>query len=179
MSLTISNEINEAFIRDYLARNIGAFLIYNPALGLDNAPTEEEFQRRKELTMKEAVKYEVGGYSLNGYRRYIINSPDLDINISAYIVSIKLRIEFQAIGGDIGPFTHVCIARGLNTHIPASMGQGRGDTQGNLIGVKPVGSNKTLDLETGTYHTNNGIILSSPQKYRTEEMINITAKSLG
>lgn len=176
---TISKEINKAFIDDFLSFSLGAFLIYKPDLGLDDTPTEQEFSNRKELTMREAVKYEVGGPSLNGYKRHIIS--EVNTSYTNSFASMTLIAEFEALGDYMGPFTHICLARGVNLYAPANTGFGRGDPQGNLILVKPVPTrplppiSHRPDIPEGSP----GLILNPPDTYRAHLQLNISAKVLG
>jgi hypothetical protein len=176
---TIAKEINKAFIEDFLSFSLGAFLIYKPDLGLDDTPTEQEFSNRKELTMMEAVKYEVGGPSLNGYKRHLITNVNTTYTNS--FASLSLIAEFEALGGSMGPFTHICLARGVNIYAPPNTGYGRGDPQGNLILVKPVPTRPLPsiphrpDIPIGSP----GLLLEAPETYRAHLQLNISARVLG
>lgn len=164
---TISNEIREKIAKDYLSYALVAFLINKTDLGYDDTPSENEYKKRIALSMREAVLHELGGLSLNGYRRFFIEEPT--IRNTSSNSSILIKAEFQAINGTIGPFSHVCIARGANIFdMSPSNGNNRGDFQGQLIAVMPVTSRILSD-------GNRGLILEAPEKYKIAIPININS----
>lgn len=151
----ITTEIRQSIINNYLTQAVSGFLIYKPDLGMNDSPSREEFQRRRDLTMQDAVDYEIGGPSLNGYRRYIVEPELIQYRDQT---KITYRVEFQAQGGEIGPFSHVCIARGTNIlNLDISTGNNRGDYLGDLILSAPVSS-----------RSEEGLRLEDPEIYRAE-----------
>lgn len=178
MLATVCNEIRNAVL-DYISINIGAFLIYYPDLGLTDSPTIEQYNRRKGLTMVEAVSREVGGYYLNGYKRYIPRPDELFISQEHPFIFIKLYPKFQAIDGIIGPFTHICLSTNMNTYGGnASNGNNRGDSQGNIIMVKPVPVRELKridgrpDIPIGAL----GLVLEHLTEYKTEMILQINSR---
>jgi hypothetical protein len=164
---TISNQIREKIAKDYLGYGLIVFLINKVDLGYDDTPSEMEYNKRRTLTMNEAVLHEIGGLTLNGYKRSYVEEPELRHTSSNS--SILIRVEFQAIAGDIGPFSHACVARGANIFdMSPSNGNNRGDFQGDLIAVIPVTSRI---LSAG----NRGLILQAPEKYKLSVPININS----
>lgn len=138
MQGTLSRQISIDIIQDYLLLGLGTFLIYRPDLGLTETPTPTELDLRYNMTMKEAVEYEVGGATLNGYMRHFINTPFV-LYLEGPISKIIFDTYFISIKRTMGPFTHICIATGMNIFGGGiTNGNNRGDTRGSLIGIQPV-----------------------------------------
>lgn len=138
MQGTLSREISIDIVQDYLLLGLGTFLIYRPDLGLTETPTPAELDLRYDLTMKEAVEYEVGGATLNGYMRHFINIPFV-LYLEGPVTKIIFDTYFISVKRSMGPFTHICIATGMNTFGGGiTNGNNRGDIRGSLIGVQPV-----------------------------------------
>jgi hypothetical protein len=140
-------------LMDYMRQGMAAYLVYMPELGMA-ALTPEEYQRRYMLTMREAVSYELGGLSLNGYSRYVPTGDDLLIHDTYLILSVKCK--WTALSGPIGPFTHVILARGCNLYGGTpSNGMNRGDYTGTVILCQPQAKDSLgLTVQAGaTYET--------------------------
>lgn len=163
---TITDQIRTSILGDYLTYALTAFLVYKPDLGFDDSPTETQHATRRSVTMQDIVEYEVGGYSLNGYARQYIEQPT--IKVIKGLATLTAVAEFQAIGGPVGPFTHLCLARGSNIfNLSPSNGNNRGDYQGQLILTMPVSARVLSD---GT----RGLILDPPEKYKVTIPINLS-----
>lgn len=162
MNPTLCKEIYEGFLQ-YLSAGLSAYLIYNPALGLAEPRDAAEYLRRYNLTMQEAVGYEI--LMKGGYSRYPFKVTPIYRESIGYII---LEPEWQASEEPLGPFTHVCIAHGTNTYnaSPAN-GNNRGDYQGKLIAVYPCGSPSPQ-----------GLILTPPIKYRCRVPIKLIGREL-
>lgn len=176
---TICNEIKSGIVYEYLSLGMGAFLIYYPDLGLTDVPSLEEYNRRKYLTMFEASNKEVGGFNLSGYKRFIPRPDQVQITDSGPFVTIKIEPTFQAVEGSIGPFTHICLARNINTYQADSLnGNNRGDQQGKLILVKPVPVRpldripNRPDIPPGSY----GLVLEPMTTYKTDLVIQLNSR---
>jgi hypothetical protein len=151
---TITNEIMVDTL-DYLSQGLIAFLIYHPALGVGDYTTADQYERRRMLTMEEAVNYEVGGLDLHGYQRHIFTPQSLSKVLKPNLAMLILTPSFTALGGRIGPFTHVCFARGANVIGGRPLnGNNRGDYQGVLWMPHPVNS-----------PTTSGMYIDSPVTY--------------
>lgn len=156
MNPTMTREIMLGLM-DYMRQGMAAYLVYMPQLGL-GALTPQEYQRRYMLTMREAVSYELGSSqihhtpsvidpnsmpmhpgtvsSLNGYMRYVPTGEDLQVHDTHLILSVKCK--WTAVGGPIGPFTHVILARGCNLYGgTAANGMNRGDYGGQVLLCQP------------------------------------------
>lgn len=147
MQGTISRQITIDIVQDYLLMGLGTFLIYKPELGLTDTPNPLEKSLRYEMTMEEAVNYEVGGPTLNGYKRDFIRTPFVLYMPDDPITKIRFDTYFLSIEKPMGPFTHICVAINLNT-IGGGLtnGNNRGDTRGTLIGIKPVPTEELNDI---------------------------------
>lgn len=139
MNPTMTRELMLGLM-DYMRQGMVAYLIYMPQLGM-GALSPQEYQRRYLLTMREAVSYELGvgqnsAMSLNGYQRYVPEGEDLEVHDSRLILTVKCT--WTAVGGPIGPFTHVVLARGCTLYggTPAN-GMNRGDYGGQVILCQP------------------------------------------
>ena len=175
---TICDEIRNSIV-EFLSRNIVAFLIYYPELGLTDTPTLEEYERRKGLSMTEASNREVGGYYLNGYQRFIPRPDEIYISQTHPFMYIKLEPKFQAIDGVIGPFTHICLATDVNVYgANPSNGNNRGDGQGSLILVKPVPVRelKRIDERPDIPPGSLGLILEHLTVYETELLVQVNSR---
>lgn len=179
MLATVCNEIKTGIVNQYLTIGLGAILIYYPELGMDDVPSVEEYSRRRYLTMAEVSNREVGGYSLNGYKRYLPRRDEIEIREGGAIVSIKVEPVFEAVNGILGPFTHICLVRNVNTYQAEGLnGNNRGDQQGEVMLVKPVPVRpleriaSRPDIPPGAY----GLILESRVSYRTELIMQINSR---
>lgn len=139
MNPTMTREIMLGMM-DYLRQGMAAYLVYMPQLGMGGL-TPQEYQRRYMLTMREAVSYELGvgqssALSLNGYQRYVPTGDDLLVRDNHMVLTVKCR--WTALGGPLGPFTHVVLARGCNLYggTPGN-GMNRGDYTGQVILCQP------------------------------------------
>lgn len=128
-------------LMDYMRQGMAAYLVYMPQLGV-GALTPQEYQRRYNLTMREAVSYELGvglegpTLSLNGYMRYVPSGEDLQVHDTHLVLTVKCK--WTAIGGPIGPFTHVVLARRCSLYGgTAANGMNRGDYGGKVILCQP------------------------------------------
>ena len=151
MMPTLSRQVYEDVLR-HLSIGLCAYLINHPTLGLGEPSEPSEYLRRYNLTMEEAVGREV--LLSGGYKRFIFNqlTPIFRESIG-YLI---LEPEWQAVGGAIGPFTHVCVAYNANTfNTSPANGNNRGDYQGSLILSYPCSSPSP-----------NGLILSPPSIYK-------------
>lgn len=160
----ISKQIIEDILNNYLRQGLVAFLINHPQLGVGEMTNSSQFQRRWNLTMEEAVNYEV--LPGNGYKRYIFDSQAVILRETFGL--LELLPEWGPIDGPIGPCTHLCIARGANT-FGASPGNGnnRGDYQGVLIVSQPLGAK---DL--------NGMIIEPPVILKCRVPIKLLGRTL-
>lgn len=158
MNPTMTREIMVG-VMEYMKQGMAAYLIYMPDLGM-GALNPQQYQRRHLLTMREAVSYELGvnatagTLSLNGYSRYVPTGDDLQIYDTHLILSVKCR--WTAVGGPIGPFTHVVLARGCNLYGgTVSNGMNRGDYGGQVILCQPQAKDPLgLTVQAGaTYET--------------------------
>jgi len=179
MITTTSREILESLIKEYLTEGLGCFLIYLPELGLDDTPNEMEYERRKALTMGEAVNYEIGKYSLNGYSRYIFLESEIDIKITKTLISLTVKPFFQAVGDYMEPFTHICLARGMNSG-SISNGNNRGSSIGTLILTKPVPTN-ILPSIPGRFDIPSGslaLYLANGTRYETDISLVLSTRNI-
>lgn len=152
MRPTMTREIMTGLM-DYMGQGMAAYLIYMPQLGM-GALSPMEYQRRYMLTMREAVSYELGGLSLNGYSRFVPTGEDLQVHDTYLILTVRCR--WTAVGGAIGPFTHVVLARGCNLYGgTAANGMNRGDYTGQVILCQPQAKDPLgLTIQAGaTYET--------------------------
>lgn len=164
---TITDEIRKKIAQDYIGYGLVVFLINKPDLGHDDSPTQSEYNNRRELSMREAVLHEIGGPSLNGYKRFYEEQPI--IRNTSSNSSVLIKAEFQATGGSMATFTHACVARGANIFsMSPSNGNNRGDFQGDLIAVIPV----TSRLLT---NASRGLILEAPEIYRISIPLSINS----
>jgi hypothetical protein len=179
MITTTSREILNHLIEDYLIDNLGCFLIYLPELGIDDTPTVLEYERRRDLTMSEAINYEIGKYSLNGYSRYIFRREEIDLKRTNSLTSITIKPFFQAVGDYMEPFTHICLARGLSSGTITN-GNNRGNPIGSLILTKPVPTNilpsipGRFDIPTGSL----ALYLANGTRYETDISLVISTKNM-
>lgn len=150
----ITNEAKNSII-SYLTNSCVAILINMPELGLDDNPTPQELEARKSLTMDTAVSYEVGGLNLNGYQRV---KPDITLENNN---SITYSASYEAKGGNLGPFSHMCIARGVPFTIDPATGNGRGSMGGQVILVVPVISSNAVILEEGQLYESSATLTIS------------------
>jgi hypothetical protein len=164
---TITDEIRQKIAKDYIGYGLVVFLINKPDLGYDDTPTQAEYNKRRELSMQQAVLHEVGGPSLNGYKRYYTEEPLLRNTSSSS--SLIIKAEFQAVGNTMPVFTHACVARGANifSMSPAN-GNNRGDFQGQLVATIPVTSRLLSD-------GSRGLLLEPPEVYKITIPININS----
>ncbi|WOL31328.1 hypothetical protein [Microcoleus phage My-WqHQDG] len=157
MNPTMTREIMLGLM-DYMRQGMAAYLIYMPELGM-GALTPQQYQRRYMLTMREAVSYElgvsqVGTLSLNGYARYVPTGEDLQVHDTHLTLSV--RCKWTAVGGPIGPFTHVILARGCNLYGGTAInGMNRGDYGGQVLLCQPQAKDSLgLTIQAGaTYET--------------------------
>jgi hypothetical protein len=164
---TITDEIRTKIATDYIGYGLVVFLINKPDLGYDDTPNQAEYNRRRSLSMREAVLHELGGPSLNGYKRFHVAEPLIRSTSSSS--SLILKAEFQAVGGPMPSFTHACVARGANIFsMSPSNGNNRGDFQGDLIAVIPVTSRVLSDASRG-------LLLEPPEIYKITIPININS----
>lgn len=166
---SIPQEIKNGIIKEYLLIDCVAVLIFRPELGYDDKPNQQEFLNRRNARFMDLSMYEVGGYSLNGYKRCIFNA--LNVNLDEHNSKITFEPTFNAIGGDLGPFTHIALVRGaLVAGADVQNGNNRGDAQGKLIAIKPVGGIKTLPkLENypSIPEGSKGLLLPEQFEYKT------------
>lgn len=144
MSSTYPTQFTNDLI-DYLSFNMVAFLINRNQLGLSHAPTQLELTSRRDLIMSTAASFEVGAVALNGYRRAIVTPVEdpQDPN------NLTLTASFTAAGGAIGPFTHICFARGASlVGANSANGNNRGNLTGSLIFVESVATGSPLAART-------------------------------
>lgn len=138
---TISNDLINDLLENYLISDLAMLLIYYPELGFDNTPTKEELDLRKSLDMDNASLREVILNS-NGYRRYLITSNDIE-HTSDYTRIIKG--QFKAEGDSIGPFTHLVLAKNVDVYnANLANGNNRGSDEGIVICCCPLPV-RTLD----------------------------------
>lgn len=138
---SVTRELKSSII-NYLTSGVISFLIYMPSLGMEN-PSQEEYERRLNLTMDQAVEYEIGGLSLNGYQRC---QAFINVEQKDSITVISYDVSFSSYEASMGPFTHVCLARGSVFNEDPATGNGRGDSIGTLIYASPCSSSPlTLD----------------------------------
>ena len=158
MQPTMTREIMLGLM-DYMRQGMAAYLVYMPELGM-GALTPQQYQRRYMLTMREAVSYELGvsantgALSLNGYGRYVPTGEDLQVHDTHLILSV--RCKWTAVGGSIGPFTHVVLARGCNLYGGTVInGMNRGDYGGQVLLCQPQAKDPLgLTIQAGaTYET--------------------------
>lgn len=140
---TYTNLIRESIINDYLLYNAVVILIYKPSLGLTDSITSLQLEARKELTMEEVAAAEIGGDTLKGYARFILDNAtitnDTDSTSTISSSSTNLEATFTGKGADLDPFTHIVVARGVNlTNASTTNGNNRGNTSGSVIYVEPV-----------------------------------------
>lgn len=151
MMPTLSRQVYVDVLR-HLSIGLSAYLINYPSLGIGEPQDTTEYMRRYNLTMEEAVSREV--LLTGGYKRYLFGqvTPVFRESIG-YLI---LEPDWQAVGGNIGPFTHVCVAYNCNTYnaTPAN-GNNRGDYQGSLILSYPCNA-----------PTPAGITITPPAKYK-------------
>lgn len=163
MNPTLSKEIYEGFL-EYISNNIVAFLIYNPLLGLAEAQDSAQYLRKYNLTMQEAVGYEIS--IRGGYSRYVFS--DLTPIYREAIGYLILEPEWASVGEPMSPFTHVCVATNANTfNTNISNGNNRGDYQGTLVLTYPCNA-----------PTPGGIILTPPTKFRCRIPIKLIGREL-
>jgi len=166
---SIPQEIKNGIIKEYLLIDCIAALIFKPDLGYDDKPNQQEFLNRRNASFMDLSSYEVGGYSLNGYKRFIFNS--LNVEVDEYNSKITFEPTFYAINGDLGPFTHLVLVRGaLVAGADIENGNNRGDPQGRVIAIKPVGGLRTLPrLENypSIPEGSKGLLLPEQFEYKT------------
>lgn len=157
MQPTMTREIMLSLM-DHMRQGMAAYLIYMPELGM-GALTPLQYQRRYMLTMREAVSYELGVshndlQSFNGYQRFVPTDEDLQVHDTHLILTV--RCKWTAVGGPIGPFTHVVLARGCNLYGgTATNGMNRGNYGGQVILCQPQAKDALgLTIQAGaTYET--------------------------
>lgn len=137
MTPTMTRELMLSLM-DHIRQGMVAYLIYYPELGM-GALSPIEYQRRYNLTMREAVSYELGlnhGLTVSGYSRFVPVGEDLQVYDTHLILTVRCR--WTAISHPIGPFTHVVLARGCNLYGgTAANGMNRGDYVGQVILCQP------------------------------------------
>lgn len=167
---TISNELLQDILNNYLFSNSAVLLINYPELGFDNTPTQEQLNLRKSLTMVDAALREVISIE-NNYSRQLLSTSNITIGNNPY--SRIINVVFNAQGGSIGPFTHAVIARDVNL-INANLtnGNNRGDEAGLVILSTPLPIRVLSDGSLGN-------ILEDTQSINIEIPINLVARAFG
>lgn len=121
-----------------IGSNLVSYLINMPSLGITDTPTDDQLLLRQQLTMVNAVAQELSGA---GYKRNLLSISTGSIVYTSNTITVPVVSTFTNSGGNIGPFTHICYARGANiTGANSTNGNNRGDTTGTLIQVEPVTS---------------------------------------
>lgn len=141
---TYTNLIKENIIKNYLGSNLVVVLINNPNLGITDSPTVQQLNARRNLTMIDVFNTEIGGNNLNGYARAIVNNSNINpIIVNTDLTEAEINVSFTAVGGVMGPFSHIVVVRGANVSgaNPLTNGNNRGDTTGNIIFIEPITNN--------------------------------------
>lgn len=165
---TISNDLIQDLLDNYLLENSCLILINYPEMGFDNTPTQNEINLRKNLDMEEVSLRETSLQN-NGYLRSLVGLSSI-VSTSKPFARI-ITGSFKAQGGPIGPFTHVVLARDTNIiNADFSNGNNRGDSAGVVISCSPV---PVRSLEDGTV----GNILEDGQELAVTLPINLVSRS--
>ena len=117
----------KAKIDNYYAPNVIAFLVNDSGGTLTNASTMVDVS---------ALELPSG----NGYARQLVTLPTASI-IGGNAESQSDDIVFQASGGNIPTFSHICFVVGGNTTV--------GDSSGVIDRVEPVNNNSPISLQDG------------------------------
>jgi hypothetical protein len=127
---TPMNEGLQAKIDDFYAPNTVAFLIDDSGGNLNNTST---------MTQVAAQELPAG----NGYGRIQVNIPFSAIQGTNPVqaVSTSDDIVFQASGGNIPLFTHICFVINGNTTV--------GNTTGKIDRIEPVNNGTPISLNDG------------------------------
>lgn len=148
---TYTQEFREDLVEHYLSKDLVAFLIHLPSLGITDTPTSNQLEQRKLLTMMAASAAEIEVQ--HGYKRSLVAVTAYP-PLNPYQTIYDLTSTFTAAAnGDFPEATHICYACGVNLTNPTNgNGNHRGDTQGTLIKVEPL-FNAPLTIRAGVTFT--------------------------
>lgn len=157
---TFTNKIKENLLTDFLGLNLVIALINYPELGLTDSITNEQLNLRSNLTLDNISEYEIGKFSLNGYKRQIVNFNSSLIS-GENVKQVITTVEFEANGADFEPATHIIAIQGARlSNAEPENGNNRGDGQGTIIYVEPI-NNAPLVVAENTVFEYTATFISS------------------
>lgn len=164
---TYTTAIKEKIIKDYLGSNLVVALINNINLGITDLPSSTQLEARENYNINNLLTNEIGASNLNGYKRALILNNTITTSVtSPSTIEANFTVNFEAIGGNFDPFSHIVVIRGANiTNALPSNGNNRGDVNGTIIFIEPVNNilnpAQPLVLQQGITYTYNFKLISA------------------